>query len=36
MKIGVVLVLALAAAVHAGTVIVGGKDSTQKGPWCGT
>jgi hypothetical protein len=36
MKVGFVLVLALAAAAHAGMVIVGAKESPQKGPWCGT
>jgi hypothetical protein len=36
MRIGVILALALVAAAQAATVIVGAKESTQKGPWCGT
>jgi hypothetical protein len=36
MRIGITLLLALACAAQAGTVIVGGKESPQKGPWCGT
>jgi hypothetical protein len=36
MKIGVILLLALTCAAQAGTVIVGAKESPQKGPWCGT
>lgn len=38
MRIGVILAFALVAAcaAQAGTVIVGAKESTQKGPWCGT
>ena len=38
MRIGIILVLAVVAvaAAFAGTVIVGAKESPQKGPWCGT
>jgi hypothetical protein len=36
MRIGIILVLALACAAQAATVIVGAKESPQKGPWCGT
>jgi hypothetical protein len=36
MRIGIILILALACAAQAGTVIVGGKESPQKGPWCRT
>jgi hypothetical protein len=38
MRIGIILVLALvvASAAQAATAIVGAKESTQKGPWCGT
>lgn len=30
------LFLVAAGAAQAGTVIVGAKESPQKGPWCGT
>jgi hypothetical protein len=38
MRIGITLLLALAAAftAQAAEVIVGAKESPQKGPWCGT
>jgi hypothetical protein len=36
MRIGIILLLALACAAQAATVIVGAKESPQKGPWCGT
>jgi len=38
MRIGIVVLIALVAggAVQAATVVVGAKESTQKGPWCGT
>lgn len=36
MRIGIMLLLALACAAQAAEVIVGAKESTQKGPWCGT
>jgi hypothetical protein len=38
MRVALVLALMLGAAgaAQAGTVIVGAKESPQKGPWCGT
>lgn len=38
MRVTVILALFLVAAGagQAGTVIVGAKESPQKGPWCGT
>jgi hypothetical protein len=36
MRIGVILLLALGCAAQAAEVIVGAKESPQKGPWCGT
>ncbi len=38
MRIGFILLIAVAAAgaAQAAEVIVGAKESPQKGPWCGT
>lgn len=38
MRVALVLALMVVAvgAAQAGTVIVGAKESPQKGPWCGT